>query len=423
MGSFTDRLRSAWNAFRDGGNDSRGFIDYGSSFSYQPSRRKLHSGNERTIINAILNRIALDAASIKIEHCMLDQNGRYLEPINSGLNYCLNVEANIDQSGRAFRQDVFLSLLDEGVIAIVPVDTDRNPETGTIIISSMRVGKIVEWYPRHVRVRLYDERDGQNKEIVLPKSIVAIVENPFYSVMNDQNSTLKRLVRKLNLLDAVDEQIGSGKLDLIIQLPYIIKSPARQKQAEDRRKAIENQLAGSKYGIAYTDGTERITQLNRPVENNMLSQIEYLTSMLYSQLGITKEIMDGSASEEVMNNYYARTIEPIVNAPVDEMIRKFLSQNIRTRGQSILFFKEPFKFISATALADLADKLTRNEIATKNEVRQFIGMKPSADPKADKLENANIAHPDEQKEGPKADISEEQMQKRLNQIGGNDDSN
>lgn len=386
---FVDRIKSAWNAFVNEGSISS-YRDYGSSFSYQPSRRRLTPGNERTIVNAVLNRLALDAASMNIEHCKLDENGRYLESIDSGLNYCLNVEANIDQTGRAFMQDVFLSMLDEGVIAIVPVDTDRDPMTGAFGVETLRVGKIVQWYPQYVRVRLYNERTGNNEEVTLPKKTVAIVENPFYSVMNESSSTLKRLIRKLNLLDVVDDQLGSGKLDLIIQLPYVIKTPARKAQADARRKDIEDQLSGSKYGIAYTDGTEKITQLNRPVENNLMNQIEYLTNLFYSQLGITKEIMDGTANEEVMNNYYSRTIEPIVNAPVDEMIRKFLSKTARSQKQSICYFRDPFKLMPTSAVAEIADKFTRNEIMTSNEIRQIVGMKPSSDPNADVLRNKNL---------------------------------
>ena len=386
---FVDRIKSAWNAFVNEGSINS-YRDYGSSFSYQPSRRRLTPGNERTIVNAVLNRLALDAASMNIEHCKLDENGRYLESIDSGLNYCINVEANIDQTGRAFMQDVFLSMLDEGVIAIVPVDTDRDPRTGAFGVETLRVGKIVQWYPQHVRVRLYNERTGNNEEVTLPKKTVAIVENPFYSVMNESSSTLKRLIRKLNLLDVVDDQLGSGKLDLIIQLPYVIKTPARKAQADARRKDIEEQLSGAKYGIAYTDGTEKITQLNRPIENNLMNQIEYLTNLFYSQLGVTKEIMDGTASEEVMNNYYSRTIEPIVNAPVDEMIRKFLSKTARSQRQSICYFRDPFKLMPTSAIAEIADKFTRNEIMTSNEIRQIVGMKPSSDPNADVLRNKNL---------------------------------
>lgn len=389
MGSFTDRLRHAWNAFRDN-NSSNAYIDYGSSFSYQPSRRRLSPGNEKTIVNAVLNRLALDAASLKLEHCRLDDNERYMESIRSGLSYCLNTEANIDQTGRAFLLDLYLSMLDEGTVAVVPVETTLNPKVGSFDVLDMRVAKIVQWYPQHVRVRIYNDKTGQQEELTLPKKMVAIIENPFYTVMNETSSTLRRLIRKMNILDVVDDQLGSGKLDLIIQLPYVIRTESREKQAEKRRQAIENQLSGSKYGIAYTDGTERITQLNRPVENNLMKQIEYLTSMLYSQLGLTEEIMNGTADETVMNNYYSRTIEPIVSAAVDEMKRKFLSKTARTQRQSILFFRDPFKLMPTSAVAEVADKFTRNEIMTSNEIRQIVGMKPSSDPKADELRNKNL---------------------------------
>ena len=387
---FVDRLKHAWNAFTDGASSQR-FEDYGNSFFYQPSHRRLSPGNEKSIVNAVLNRLALDAASIEIEHCRVDENGRFIEKINSGLSYCLNDEANIDQSGRSFLLDVYLSLLDEGCIAIVPIETTLNPKVGSFDVKNIRTAKIIQWYPQHVKVHVYNEKTGNYEDIVMPKKSVAIIENPFYTVMNEQSSTLKRLIRKLNILDLVDEQLGAGKLDLIIQLPYIIKTPARKAQAEERRADIERQLSGSKYGIAYTDGTEHITQLNRPVENNLMAQIEYLTSMLYSQLGITKEIMDGTASEAVMNNYYARTIEPIVSTVVDESKRKFLSKTARTQGQSILFFRNPLKFMPTSSVASIAESLTRNEILTPNEIRQIIGFKPSSDPSSDELRNRNNA--------------------------------
>ena len=387
---FVDRLKHAWNAFTDGASQQR-FEDYGNSFFYQPSHRRLSPGNEKSIVNAVLNRLALDAASIEIEHCRVDENGRFIEKINSGLSYCLNDEANIDQSGRSFLLDVYLSLLDEGCIAIVPIETTLNPKVGSFDVKNVRTAKIIQWYPQHVKVHVYNEKTGNYEDIVMPKKSVAIIENPFYTVMNEQSSTLKRLIRKLNILDLVDEQLGAGKLDLIIQLPYIIKTPARRAQAEERRADIERQLSGSKYGIAYTDGTEHITQLNRPVENNLMAQIEYLTSMLYSQLGITKEIMDGTASEAVMNNYYARTIEPIVSTVVDESKRKFLSKTARTQGQSILFFRNPLKFMPTSSVASIAESLTRNEILTPNEIRQIIGFKPSSDPSSDELRNRNNA--------------------------------
>ena len=387
---IADRLQHAWNAFLD--NDrKRPYQDLGY-FSYnKPDRVRFTRGNERSIVTSVYNRLALDVASISIKHVRLDENGRYTEEINSGLQNCLNVEANIDQTGRAFLQDVVMSMLDEGCVAIVPVDTTINPNvSGSYEINTMRVGKIIEWYPAHVRVRLYNDQKGIHEEVTLPKTTVAIIENPLYAVINEHNSTMQRLIRKLNLLDVVDEQSGSGKLDLIIQLPYVIKSEARRKQAEDRRKDIEMQLAGSKYGIAYTDGTEKITQLNRPVENNLMKQIEYLTSMLYSQLGITQSILDGTADERTMLNYYDRTINPIITAIADEMRRKFLTKTARTQGQSIIYFRNPFKLVPVNELAEISDKFTRNEIATSNEIRQIIGWKPSDDPGADELRNKNL---------------------------------
>ena len=394
--SFLDRLQHGWNAF-NGNRDPTGYYkNLGAGYSRRPDRPRLSHGNERSIVTAILNRIALDAAAISIQHCRLDESGRYFETIDSGLNNCLTLDANIDQTGRAFLQDVYMSMFDEGSIAIVPVDTDiQLNETGSFDIETMRVGKIIEWFPRHVRVRLYNDRTGEKEDIILPKKSVAIVENPFYAVMNEPSSTLKRLIRKLNLLDSIDEQSGSGKLDLIVQLPYVIKSQARRDQAEQRRKDIEMQLAGSKYGIAYTDGTERITQLNRPVENNLLTQIEYLTSMLFSQLSITQSILDGTADDKTMLNYYSRTVEPIVSAVVDAMKRTFLTKTARAQRQSILFFRDPFKLVPVNDLAEIADKFTRNEIMTSNEIRQVVGLKPHDDPKADQLINANLNHPEE----------------------------
>ena len=388
--NWLSRLKKAWNVFtnRDPTTDT---TFYGISSSYRPDRPRLSRGNERTIVTSVYNRIAMDAAAIDIFHVRLDKNGRYVETIDSGLNNCLTLEANIDQTGRAFRQDIVLSMLDEGCVAIVPVDTNTNPDkTGSYTIETMRVGKIVQWYPTAVRVLLYNDRTGQKEEINVPKDTVSIVENPLYAIMNEPNSTLQRLIRKLNLLDAIDEQSSSGKLDLIIQLPYVIKTEARKRQAESRRKDIEDQLSGSKYGIAYTDGTERITQLNRPVENNLMKQIEYLTSMLYSQLGITQEVMNGSANDQTMLNYYNRTIEPILAALVDEMKRKFLTKTARSQMQSILFFRDPFKLVPVSDLAEISDKMTRNEIMTSNEIRQIIGMKPSDDPNADQLRNKNL---------------------------------
>lgn len=397
---FRDRLQHAWNAFvnnRDPTQVYRG--EMGMNYSYRPDRVRFTRGNERTIVTSIYNKIALDVASINIRHVRLDENDRFIEHINSGLDNCLTLEANIDQTGRAFIQDVVMSMMDEGSVAIVPVDTTLDPKvTNSYDILSMRTGKILEWYPKHVKVRLYNDRTGNKEDVMLPKSMVGIIENPLFSVINEPNSTMQRLIRKLSLLDAIDEQSGSGKLDLIIQLPYIIKTEARRQQAEDRRKDIEAQLSGSKYGIAYTDGTERITQLNRPVENNLMKQIEYLTSTLYGQLGLHQSILDGTADEKTMLNYNNRTIEPIISAIVGEMKRKFLSKTARTQKQSILFFRDPFKLAPINDLAEIADKFTRNEIMSKNEFRQIIGMKPSDDPKADQLINSNIAQSGEQME-------------------------
>ena len=395
--SIGSRLKHAWNAFFNKDPTAyRGDIGSGYSFTYRPDRPRFSRGNERSIVTAVLNRIALDAASTIIQHVQLDENGRFLHARNSGLNNCLTLEANIDQTSRAFIHDAVASMLDEGCVALVPVDTDLNPElTGSYDILTMRTGKVMDWYPRHVKVRVYNDRTGLKEDVLITKKAVGLVENPLGPVMNEPNSTMQRLIRKLVLLDSIDEQSGSGKLDLIIQLPYIIKTDARREQAEKRRKDIENQLSGSKYGIAYTDGTERITQLNRPVENNLMKQIEYLTSMLYSQLGITQSILDGSADEKTMLNYYSRTIEPIVAAIVDEMKRKFLTKTARSQNQSIMFFRDPFKLVPVNDMAEIADKFTRNEILSKNEVRQLIGMKPSDDPKADKLINSNISQPDE----------------------------
>lgn len=390
--SFSSRLKHAWNAFvnnRDPTVNNNMYV--GSGYSYRPDRRRFTRGNERSIISAIYNRIALDVAAIEIQHCKLDKDGRYIDTIKSGLNECLNVSANIDQTPRAFIQDVVVSMFDEGCVAIVPVDTSSDPRTGSFDILSMRTGKVVDWYPAHVRVNVYNERTGQKEDVLLPKSAVAIVENPFYAVMNEPSSTLQRLIRKLNLLDAVDEQSSSGKLDLIIGLPYTIKSEARKKQAEQRRQAIEEQLSGSKYGIAYTDATEHITQLNRPIENNLMKQIEYLTSMLYSQLGITQAVLDQTADEKTMLNYTNGTIEPIISAIVDAMKRTFLTKTARTQGQSIKFFRDSFRLAPINEVAELADKLTRNEILTKNEFRQKLGFKPADDPKADMLINSNIS--------------------------------
>ena len=392
--SFGSRLKHAWNAFT--GTDYMTYQDVGPGYSSRPDRIRLTRGNERSIITSVYNRIALDVAALNVQHIRLDENGRFLSIIQDGLNNCLTVEANIDQTARAFIQDIVVSMLDEGCVAIVPVDTTYDPSvTGSYDIQTMRVGKILDWYPQHVRVRLYNERTGIKENILVPKSTVAIVENPLYAVVNEPNSTMQRLIRKLNLLDVIDEQSGSGKLDLIIQLPYVIKTEARRQQAENRRKDVEAQLSGSKYGIAYTDGTERITQLNRSVNNNLMSQIEYLTSMLYSHLGITQSILDGTADEKTMLNYNNRTIEPIISAIVDEMKRKFLTKTARSQSQSISFFRDPFKLVPVNDIAEIADKFTRNEIMTSNEIRQVIGMKPSDDPRADELRNKNLSAPSE----------------------------
>ena len=395
--SFLSRLKHAWNAFTNNKDPTPKYQDIGASYYYRPDRQRFTGGNERTIVTSVYNRIALDAAAVEIKHVRLDENGRYLETIDSGINRCLNEEANIDQTGRAFIQDVVMSMLDEGCVAIVPVDTTFNPNvTNSYDIQSMRVGKILQWYPNHIQVRVYNEKTGNKEDIIVPKNIVGIIENPLYAVINEPNSTMQRLIRKLSLLDAVDEQSGSGKLDLIIQLPYTIKTEARRQQAEARRKEIEVQLTNSKYGIAYTDGTERITQLNRPIENNLMKQIEYLTSMLYSQLGITQSILDGTADEKTMLNYYSRTIEPIISAIVDEMKRKFLTKTARSQGQSFLFFRDPFKLVPINDIANVADTFTRNEILSSNEIRQLIGIKPSSDPKADMLRNSNLNQADQE---------------------------
>lgn len=390
------RLKNAWNAFTNR-DPTRWYESVGSGYSSRPDRPRLSRGNERSIITSIFNRIALDVASVGIKHCRLDENGRYIEDINSSLNECLNLEANIDQTGRAFIQDVVMSMLDEGCVAIIPVDTTADPKiTSSYDILSMRTGKILEWYPAHVKVRIYNDRTGEKEDVTLPKKQVAIIENPLYAVVNEPNSTMQRLIRKLSLLDVTDEQTASNKLDLIIQLPYVIKTEARRKQAEDRRKDIESQLSGSKYGIAYTDGTEKITQLNRSVENNLMNQIQYLTDMVYSQLGITTAVMDGTADEKTMLNYNNRTIEPIVSAIVDEIKRKFLSKTARSQMQTVAYFNDPFKLVPVNDIAEIADKFTRNEIMTSNEIRQVIGMKPSSDPKADQLVNSNIRKPNKE---------------------------
>lgn len=390
--SFGSRLKHAWNAFT--GNIQMNYRDLGMSYPYRADRPRMSRGNERSIVTSVYNRIALDVAALNVQHVRLDENGRFLSVIDDGLNNCLTLEANVDQTARSFIQDVVISMFDEGSVAIVPVDTTTDPNvSGSYDIQSLRVGQILDWYPQYIRTRVYNEQTGRKEDIVVPKSAVAIIENPLYAVINEPNSTMQRLIRKLNLLDVIDEQSGSGKLDLIIQLPYVIKTEARRQQAENRRKDIESQLSGSKYGIAYTDGTEHITQLNRSVNNNLMSQIEYLTSMLYSQLGITRSILDGTADEKTTLNYNNRTIEPIISAIVDEMKRKFLTKTARSQRQSISFFRDPFKLVPVNEIAEIADKFTRNEIMTSNEIRQVVGMKPSDDPRADELRNKNLSEP------------------------------
>lgn len=393
---FADRIKHGWNAFLNR-DPTYNYRDLGGpSYGYRPDRMRFTRGNERSIVTSVYNRIALDAASIDIMHVQLDKDDRFESIRDSALNECLTRNANIDQTGRAFIQDVVMSMLDEGCVAIVPVDTTFNPDiTNSYDINTMRTAKIVEWYPAHVKVNLYNDRTGRKEDLILPKKTVAIIENPLYAVINEPNSTMQRLIRKLNLLDVIDEQSGSGKLDLIIQLPYVIKTDARRQQAEQRRKDIEMQLSGSKYGIAYTDGTERITQLNRSVDNNLMKQIEYLTSMLYSQLGITQAILDGSADDKTMLNYYNRTIEPIVSAIVDEIQRKFLTKTAITQKQAIAYFRDPFRLVPVNEIAEIADKFTRNEIMTSNEIRQIVGMKPSKDPNADELRNKNLSQSNE----------------------------
>lgn len=389
-----DRLQHAWNAFTNKDPTDNYVYNGEHSSSYRPDRHRLSRGNERSIATSVFNRIAMDAAAINVSHVKIDQNGRFLSYVNSGLNNCLTLDANKDQTGRAFIQDIVLSMLDEGCVALVPVDTNVNPnESGGVDVLTIRTGKIKEWYPNHVLVELYNDQTGLNQDIKLAKNTVGIIENPLYAVINEPNSTLQRLVRKLVLLDSVDNQSSSGKLDMIIQLPYVIKTDARRREAEKRKKDLEDQLAGSKYGIGYIDGTEKVTQLNRSVENNLMGQIEYLTSMLYSQLGITTSVLDGTADEKTMLNYYNRTVEPILAAICDEMKRKFLSKTARTQGQSITYMRDPFKLLPLNNLAEIADKFTRNEIMSANEIRQGIGMLPSTDPKADKLQNSNMPQP------------------------------
>ena len=415
--TLTSRIKKAWNAFTNNRDPTYANVQYqdvGMGYVHRPDRVRFSRGNERSIVTSVYNRIAMDVAAIGIKHCRIDKNGRYIEDIRSGLNDCLTLEANIDQTGRAFIQDVVMSMFDEGAVAIVPVDTTFDPrKSSSFDILSMRTAKILEWYPAHVKVRVYNDRTGRTEDLILPKRSVAIIENPLFAVINEPNSTMQRLIRKLNILDAIDEQSGSGKLDLIIQLPYVIKTDARKEQAEKRRKDIEEQLKGP-YGIAYTDGTERITQLNRPIENNLMKQIEYLMNLLYSQIGMTPSVLDGSADERAMLNYNNRTIEPIVSAIVDAMKRVFLTKTARTQGQTIMFFREPFKLVPINDIAEIADKFTRNEILSSNEVRQIVGMKPSDDPKADQLVNSNIAQPDNGSQmdnaGPNPEQSDEDTQ-------------
>lgn len=393
--SFGGRLKHAWNAFTNQPkNTAMSYFDYGASYAMRPDRVRLSNSNERSIISSIYTRIGIDVSSVDMKHVRLDENGRYVSTMDSGLNSCLTLEANIDQAAQAFKQDVAMSLLDKGVVAIVPVDTSLNPDnTAGYDIRSLRVGEIRAWYPQHVAVKVYNDKTGEKEELVLPKSLVAIIENPLYSVMNEPNSTLQRLIRKINMLDTVDEQSSSGKLDLIIQLPYVIKSEARRQQAETRRKDIEVQLKGSQYGIAYTDGTEKITQLNRPAENNLLQQVEYLTNMLYGQLGLTEEVIAGTADEKTMLNYHSRTVKPILVAITQGMKRTFLTKTARSQGQSVEFFRDPFELVPVSSIAEIADKFTRNEILSSNEVRSIIGFKPASDPKADQLINKNLPEP------------------------------
>lgn len=408
--NLSNRLVHAWNAFTS--RDPTQYIITGPGYSSRPDRPRLSRGNEKSIATSIFNRIALDVSSVSIKHCRLDKNGRYVEDIDSGLNNCLTLEANKDQTGRAFIQDAVLSMLDEGCVALVPVETTIDPKnSNSYQIDSMRTGKITEWYPDMVRVRLYNDRTGEKEEILLPKSQVAIIENPLYAVVNEYNSTMQRLIRKLSLLDVTDEQTASGKLDLIIQLPYVIKTETRREQAERRRKDIIEQLAGSQYGIAYTDGTEKITQLNRSLENNLLKQVEYLTNMVYSQLGITQSVLDGTADEKTMLNYTNRTVEPIISAIVDELKRKFLTKTARSQLQSIVYFRDPFRLVPVNDIAEIADKFTRNEIMTSNEIRQIVGMQPSKDPKADELVNSNISQA-------KQDIPQTSNATEVNEEGG-----
>lgn len=416
-------LKHSWNAFRD-----ENYLDslhvhggHGVGFYASPSRNRLSFSTERSIISSIYTRLGIDVSGIDIRHVRTDDEGRYLEDVKSGLQDCLQVEPNLDQGPRQFRQDIAMTLFEKGVAAIVPVDTDISPlDTGGYDIRSLRVGEVVGWHPQHVRVSLYDERTGERKEITVPKRMTAIIENPLYAVMNEPNSTLQRLIRKLAMLDSVDEQTSSGKLDLIIQLPYVVKSEARRQQAEQRRQDIEFQLKGSQYGIAYTDGTEKIQQLNRPVENNLLKQIEYLTTQLYSQLGLTEEVMNGTADEKAMLNYFSRTIEPVIQAISEAMKRTFLTKTARSQGQSIQYFRDPFKLVPMEVIAEISDKFTRNEILSANEIRQGIGFKPSKDPKADQLVNSNMPQPGDPATSPSATMTEVEDEEFEEEDDGND---
>lgn len=416
--SFTDRLQHAWDAFLNRSPTKNGYYDYGISYGLRPDRPIFHLGNERSIVSSIYTQIAVDVASVSIEHVRLDEDGNYVETIDSGLNRCLTLSANIDQTGRDFIEDVVISMFDEGCVAIIPVETTISPEkSGSFIINQLRTGKILEWFPKHVRLLAYNEKTGLKEEIILPKSTVAIVENPFYSIMNEPNSTLQRLIRKLNLLDMVDEQTSSGKLDLIIQLPYVVKTKSREAEAEKRRKQIEMQLSGTKYGIAYTDGTERITQLNRPVENNLLNQVEYLTRMLYSQLGMSETVFNGTADEKTMLNYYNRTVEPILSSITLAMKRTFLTKTAIKQGQSIKYFRDPFNLVQVNELAAIADRFTRNEILSSNEVRAIIGYKPVNTERANALENKNLNADQRNADSGSVNSNEETKREGENQNG------
>ena len=403
---FSNRTRSRWNAFLS--REPTNSYSYGAGSSNRPDKPRVYNGREKSIVNSIINRIAIDCAQVELKEVKLDDKDRYIEDVKSSLNTCLGLSANIDQTGRAFIQDAVQSMFDEGHVVLIPVDTDVDPKKGTYDIYSLRTGKVTQWYPKHVKVDAYNEDTGRRETILMRKEDVCIIENPLYATVNEHNSTMQRLIRKLALLDSVDEQTGSGKIDLIIQLPYSIRSKAKKAEAEQRRKDVEEQLRDSKYGVAYTDGTERITQLNRPLENNLLKQVEYLTAQVFSQLGITEEILNGTANEQTMLNYYSRTIEPILSAIADEMKRKFLTQTARSQKHTIMFFRDPFKLIPVNQVAELADKMTRNEIMSSNEIRQVIGMKPSTDPAADELRNKNLYQDESGAAAPEETAEEEE---------------